>query len=50
VTAYQLRKHLAGAHDLPLTGLPMAQLVMVHDHEHLAACDHQHDHDGEGDG
>jgi len=50
VTAYELRKHLAGAHDLPLRGLPMAQLVMVHDHEHLAAQDHEHDHDGEGDG
>jgi len=50
VTAYALRRHLAGAHDLPLRGLSMAQLVMIHDHEHLAAQDHVHDHDGEGDG
>lgn len=50
MTAYQLRKHLAGAHDLPLRGLSMEQLVMVHDHEHLTAQDHEHNHDGEGDG
>jgi len=50
MTAFELRRHLAAAHDLPLHGLPMEQLVKVHDHEHLADQDHAHDHDGEGDG
>lgn len=50
MTAYQLRKHLAGTHDLPLRGLPYETLMMVHEHEHLAGQDHEHDHDGEGDG
>lgn len=42
MTAYELRRHLAEAHDLPLRGLPMEQLVMLHDHEHLADHDHTH--------
>ena len=50
MTAYQLRKHLAGAHDLPLRGLPMPQLVTIHDQQHDSVQDHEHNHDGEGDG
>jgi hypothetical protein len=52
MTSYQLRKHLAGAHDLPLRGLAHEQLVMIHDRDHLKVPghDHEHTHDGEGDG
>lgn len=51
MTAFELRRHLAAQHDLPLHGLTMGQLVKIHDQDHEAVpLDHVHDHDGEGDG
>lgn len=47
----QLRKHLAGAHRLPLHGvLPYARLMAIHQYEHRAPQDHEHDHAADGDG
>lgn len=48
----QLRKHLAGAHDLPLHGiLPYARLLAIHQSEHRGGGqDHDHDHGRDGDG
>jgi len=50
MTAFELRRHLAAQHDLPLHGLTMAQLTKIHDQDHQAVLAHAHDHDGEGDG
>jgi hypothetical protein len=50
VNAYELRKHLAAAHDLPLSGLPYPQLVMIHDQQHLVVQGHYHDDPPQGDG
>lgn len=42
MTAYQLRRHLTAAHDLPTRGLPYADLVAVHDDDHRIEQDHTH--------
>lgn len=50
MTAYELRLHLAGQHDVSLRGADYGTLLTVHDVEHRSG-QAAHDHpDGEGDG
>lgn len=43
MTAYELRQHLASAHDLELRGLAYDSLLTIHDEDHQVDQDHTHE-------
>lgn len=43
MTAYELRHHLARAHDVRILGADYGTLLAVHDVEHRHGGDHTHD-------
>jgi hypothetical protein len=44
VTAYELRRHLAGEHDVRMIGADYGTLLKVHDLEHRPGIGQDHDH------
>jgi hypothetical protein len=54
MSGYELRRHLAGDHDIHVAGLAFAELTDIHAGEHFPdrsrpASDHDHDEDERGD-
>lgn len=45
MTGYELRIHLAHAHDIPTRGLMYEQMLVLHDHDHRPGVAQNHDHD-----
>ena len=44
MTAYEIRRHLAAAHDVNMVGADYGTLLRVHDLEHRPGVDQDHTH------
>lgn len=45
MTAYELRRHLEHAHDIPTRGLGYDEMATLHDYDHRPGVDLDHEHE-----
>src|SRR5690348_15379271 len=45
MSAYELRRHLETAHDIPTRGLFYEHMLTLHDHDHRAGVAQNHSHE-----